>query len=105
LLGHSAAVGARRRRALTGSGTMESGCKHVIGVRLLEPVQFPRDPYGSLGGWDVEGARAVARVAQTGQGASPAQEGAQRRCARIWAETMAQRSPPHRSYSYQHQAA
>ena len=25
-----------------GSGTVESGCKHVIGARLLEPVRVPR---------------------------------------------------------------
>jgi len=65
-----------------GSGTVESGCKHVIGARLKGAGMI----------WSLEGARAVAKVR------------ARLRSGR-WAETMAQRPPPHRSYSYQRQAA
>ena len=61
-----------------GSGTVESGCKHVIGARLKGAGMI----------WNVEGARAVAKVR------------ARLRSGR-WTETMAQRPPPHRSYSRQ----
>lgn len=61
-----------------GSGTVESGCKHVIGARLKGAGMI----------WSVEGARAVAKVR------------ARLRSGR-WEETMAQRSPPHRSYQRQ----
>ena len=61
-----------------GSGTVESGCKHVIGARLKGAGMI----------WNVEGARAVAKVR------------ARLRSGR-WAETMAQRPPPHRTYQRQ----
>jgi len=68
----------RARGLQIGSGTVESGCKHVIGARLK----------GSGMRWGVEGARAVAKVR------------AKLKSGR-WAEAMAQRPPPHRSYQRQ----
>lgn len=58
-----------------GSGSVESGCKHVIGARLKGAGMI----------WSVEGARAVAHVR------------ARLKSGR-WEETVAQRPPPHRSY-------
>jgi hypothetical protein len=68
----------RARGLQIGSGTVESGCKHVIGARLK----------GSGMRWSVEGARAVAKVR------------AELKSGR-WTEAMAQRPPPLRSYQRQ----
>jgi hypothetical protein len=61
-----------------GSGTIESGCKHVIGARLKQAGMI----------WSLEGARAVAKVRT-------------RIKSRRWEETIAQRPPPYRSYHRQ----
>ncbi len=58
-----------------GSGSVESGCKHVIGARLKGAGMI----------WSVAGARAVAHVRA-------------RLKSRRWEETVALRPPPHRSY-------
>jgi hypothetical protein len=58
-----------------GSGTIESGCKHVIGARLKLAGMI----------WDIAGARAVAK-------------GRARLKSNRWEETIAQRAPLRRSY-------
>jgi hypothetical protein len=58
-----------------GSGSIESGCKHVLGARLKQAGMI----------WNLEGARAVAKVRT-------------RLKSGRWEETIARRSPPHRSY-------
>lgn len=58
-----------------GSGSIESGCKHVIGARLKQAGMI----------WSMEGARAVAKVRT-------------RLKSGRWEETLALRPPPHRSY-------
>ena len=65
----------RARGLQIGSGSIESGCNHVIGARL--------DRAGMI--WNVAGARAVAKVR------------ARLRSGR-WEETIAQRPPPRRAY-------
>lgn len=65
----------RARGLQIGSGSVESGCKHVIGSRLKQAGMI----------WNVEGARSVAKVRT-------------RLKSGRWEETMAQRPPPHRSY-------
>jgi hypothetical protein len=66
----------RTRGLQIGSGTIESACKHLIAQRL--------DQAGML--WSLDGARAVAKVR------------ARLKSGR-WAETIALRSPPSRSYN------
>ncbi len=58
-----------------GSGTIESGCKHVIAQRLKQAGMI----------WSADGARAVAKLRT-------------RLKSRRWDETLALRPPPHRSY-------
>lgn len=58
-----------------GSGTIESGCKHVIGARLKQA--------GML--WSLAGAQAIAKLRA-------------RFKSHRWDETIALRQPPHRSY-------
>ena len=65
----------RARGLQIGSGSIESGCNHVVGARL--------DRAGMI--WNVAGARAVAKVR------------ARLRSGR-WEETIAQRPPPRRVY-------
>jgi hypothetical protein len=65
----------RARGLPIGSGTIESGCKHLIAQRL--------DQAGML--WSLDGARAVAKVR------------ARLKSGR-WAETIALRPPPGRSH-------
>ncbi|MDW8101103.1 MAG: ISKra4 family transposase [Anaerolineae bacterium] len=66
----------REKGIQIGSGTVESGCRHVIGCRLKEAGMS----------WSVEGARAVAHLR------------ARLKSGR-WEETMAQRPPPSRTYT------
>ncbi len=65
-----------------GSGTIESGCKHVIGARLKQAGMI----------WDVEGARTVAKVR------------ARLKSGR-WEETIALRPPLRRTYTRTQAAA
>ncbi len=65
----------RARGLQIGSGSIESGVKHVLGARLKQAGMR----------WHVEGARAVAKVR------------ARLKSGR-WEETMAQRPPPQRTY-------
>lgn len=66
----------RAKRMQIGSGTVESGCKHVIGSRLKRA--------GML--WSVEGTRTVAHLrARLKSGG--------------WEETIDQRPPPSRTYT------
>jgi hypothetical protein len=58
-----------------GSGSIESGCKHVIAARLKQAGMI----------WNIEGARAVAKVRSRWR-------------SHRWSETIALRPPPHRSY-------
>lgn len=67
----------REKGIQIGSGTVESGCKHVIGCRLK----------GAGMSWNVEGARAVAHLR------------ARLKSGR-WEETIAQRPPPSRTYTH-----
>ena len=65
----------RARGIQVGSGTIESGCNHVIGARLKQAGMI----------WQLDGARAVASVRtwlKSGR----------------WAEAMALRPPRHRAY-------
>jgi len=71
----------RARGLQIGSGSIESGCNHVVGARLTQAGMI----------WNVEGARAVAKLR------------ARLKSGR-WAETMEQRPPPHRTYQ-RHRAA
>ncbi|GAC1538152.1 MAG: hypothetical protein NVS2B7_08920 [Herpetosiphon sp.] len=64
----------RARGIQVGSGSIESGCKHVVGARLKQAGMI----------WDVEGARAVAKVRT-------------RLKSGRWAETVARWPPPRRS--------
>lgn len=66
----------REKGIQIGSGTVESGCKHVIGCRLK----------GAGMRWSVDGARAVAHLR------------ARLKSGR-WEETIAQRPPPSRTYT------
>ena len=65
----------RARGIQIGSGSIESGCNHVIGTRLNQAGMI----------WNVEGARAVAKVR------------ARLKSGR-WEETIGQRPPPRRTY-------
>ncbi len=58
-----------------GSGTIESGCKHVIAARLKQAGMI----------WSLEGARFVAKLRT-------------RLKSRRWVETLSLRPPPHRTY-------
>jgi len=64
----------RARGIQIGSGSIESGCKHVVGARLKQAGMI----------WNVEGARAVAKVRT-------------RLKSGRWAETVARWPPPHRA--------
>lgn len=64
----------RARGIQVGSGSIESGCKHVVGARLKQAGMI----------WDVEGARAVAKVRT-------------RLKSGRWAETVARWPPPRRA--------
>lgn len=65
----------RKEGLQIGSGTIESGCKHVIAARLKQA--------GML--WSTDGARSVAKLRT-------------RLKSRRWDETLALRPPPHRTY-------
>jgi hypothetical protein len=65
----------RARGLQIGSGTIESGCKHVIAQRLKQAGMI----------WSPDGARTVAKLRT-------------RLKSRRWDETLALRPPPHRSY-------
>jgi len=67
----------RARGMQVGSGSIESGCKHVIGARLKQAGMI----------WTVEGARAVAKVRT-------------RLTSGRWAETVARWPPPHRAHPH-----
>ncbi len=72
---HRMAYAAYRTRGIQiGSGSIESGCKHVVGARLKQAGMI----------WDVEGARAVAKVRT-------------RLKSGRWAETIARWPPPRRA--------
>jgi hypothetical protein len=71
----------RARGIQIGSGSIESGCNHVVGARLNQAGMI----------WNVEGARAVAKVR------------ARLKSGR-WEETIAQRPPPRRTYQRQRAA-
>ncbi len=65
----------RARGLQIGSGSIESGCKHVIATRLKQAGMI----------WNIEGLRTVAKVRARWR-------------SHRWTETLALRQPPHRSY-------